>query len=82
VPTLLVVGPYRFFIFMGDCAERRHVHVNGGGGGEAKIWLEPAVRLAATRGYTRGEISRIVEIVADHRATLAARWDDACGGRR
>ncbi|MEI8334577.1 MAG: DUF4160 domain-containing protein, partial [Chloroflexota bacterium] len=54
VPTLLVVGPYRFFIFMGDCAERPHVHVEGGGGGEAKVWLEPSVRLAATRGYTRG----------------------------
>ena len=82
VPTLLVVGPYRFFIFMGDCAERPHVHVEGGGGGEAQVWLEPSVRLAATRGYTRGEILRIIEIVADHRVTLAARWDDACGGRR
>ena len=82
MPTLLVVGPYSFFIFMGGCAERPHVHVEGGGGGEAKVWLEPSVRLAATRGYTRGEILRIIEIVADHRVTLAARWDDACGGRR
>jgi hypothetical protein len=82
VPTLLVVGPYRFFIFMGDCAERRHVHVNGGGGGEAKIWLEPVVGLAATRGYTRTEMSGVVEIVADHRLTLVARWDAACGGSR
>ena len=82
MPTLLVVGPYHFFIFMGDCAERRHVHVNGGGGGEAKIWLEPVVGLAATKGYTRTEMSRVVEIVADHRLTLVARWDAACGGSR
>jgi hypothetical protein len=36
-PTLLVVGPYRSFILMGDCAGRRHLHVKGGGGdGEAE----------------------------------------------
>ena len=82
MPTLLVVGPYHFFIFMGERAERRHVHVNGGGGGEAKVWLEPVVGPAATRGYTRMEMSRVLEIVVDHRLTLVARWDAACGGSR
>ena len=80
MPTLLVVGPYRFFIFMGDCAERRHLHVKGGGGGEAKVWLDPAVSVAANKGYSGHEIVRIVEIVQEHRTTLVARWSAVCGG--
>ena len=82
MPTLLVVGAYRFFIFMGDCAERRHAHVKGGSGGEAKIWLDPTVGFAANTGYTAREIARILEIARDHRTTLVARWGDVCGGER
>ncbi len=40
MPTLLRAGPYRLFIFMADCVEPRHVHVEGNGG-LAKFWLEP-----------------------------------------
>jgi uncharacterized protein DUF4160 len=47
MPTVLRVGPYRFFFYASDRAEPVHVHVEGGDG-SAKFWLAP-VRLHATR---------------------------------
>jgi hypothetical protein len=64
VPTLLRVGPYRFFMVMFDCVERPHIHVRGGSAGEAKLWLAPSVSLATTWGYTPAELARIKLIVA------------------
>ena len=81
MPTLLRVGPHTFFIVLHDCAEPRHVHVKGGGRGEAKFWLEPAVEQAATRGYTGRELLRIERQIRDHRAALIRRWNEACEGK-
>jgi Domain of unknown function (DUF4160) len=47
MPTVLRVGPYRFFFYASDRAEPVHVHVEGGDG-SAKFWLAP-VRLHASR---------------------------------
>lgn len=77
MPTLPVIGPYRFFIVMGDCAEPRHVHVKGGGDGEVKVWLEP-VELAASKGYTRLRIERILALVRENRGVLILRWNEEC----
>ncbi len=66
---------------MGDCAEPRHVHVKGGGGGEAKVWLDPDVELAANKGYTPREMSRVLTIVRENRAALVSRWDQECAGQ-
>lgn len=79
MPTLLEVGPYKFFIVMKDCEERRHVHVKGGGNGEAKFWLEANVELAANQGYTAREIGRIARLVRENLATLIGRWNEECG---
>jgi len=57
MPTLLRAGPYRLFIFMYDCSELRHVHVEGDDG-LAKFWLQP-VSLASNLGYSPRELNRI-----------------------
>ncbi|HEY5471762.1 MAG TPA: DUF4160 domain-containing protein [Candidatus Limnocylindrales bacterium] len=80
MPTLLRIGPHTFFIVLHDCAKRRHVHVKGGGRGEAKYWLDPVVEQAATRGYTGRELSRLERQIRDHRGALVRRWDEACEG--
>lgn len=82
MPTLLEVGPYKFFIVMRDCEERKHVHVKGGGGGEAKLWLEPGVGIAANQGYTQREIGRIELLVREHLETLIKRWNEECAKAR
>jgi hypothetical protein len=78
VPTLLRVGPYRFFMVMFDCFERPHIHVRGGSIGEAKFWLSPSVSLANASGYTRPEIERIQGIVTRNAEVLLERWVQTC----
>jgi hypothetical protein len=40
MPTVLRVGPFRFFFYAGDGAEPPHVHVERDDS-EAKFWLDP-----------------------------------------
>ena len=65
---------------MNDRAERKHIHVTGGGNGDAKIRLEPFLELAAVNGYTRREMNRIRSVAREHHETLIQRWIDECEG--
>jgi len=77
MPTLLRAGPYRVFIFMADCVERRHVHVDGADG-LAKVWLEP-VSVADHLGYSPRQLFRIRSIVDRQREMLVQSFDAVCG---
>jgi hypothetical protein len=72
MPTILRVGRFRFFFYSGDRAEPVHVHVEAGNG-TAKFWLNP-VRLAASRGLARHELSRLQQLVVDHRDIFVRAW--------
>jgi hypothetical protein len=74
MPTVLRVGPYRFFFYAGEGAEPPHVHVEHGDG-EAKFWLDP-VRLERSRGFGRRELGRLRKLVAAHLAELLGSWDE------
>lgn len=56
MPTVLRVGPYRFFLYSGDGAEPSHIHVERDDK-EAKYWLNP-IRLAQNRGFTKKRTAR------------------------
>ena len=64
MPTVLVVGPYRFFFYAGDGDEPQHIHVERGGN-VAKFWLDP-IRLQNSGGFNRTEINRIQKIISKH----------------
>jgi hypothetical protein len=68
MPTVLRVGPFRFFFYAGDGGEPPHVHVERDDC-EAKFWLDP-VRLERSRGFRRKEINRIRALVEEHREQL------------
>lgn len=74
MPTVLRVGPFRFFFYAGDGDEPPHVHVERDDW-EAKFWLDP-VRLERSRGFRRKEINRIRESVAEHREQLLESWNE------
>ena len=76
MPTLLRAGSYRLFMFMADCVERHHVHIEGNDG-EAKFWLKP-VSLAEDVGYSPRELHRIRRIAANHRSVLADAIEGIC----
>ncbi len=74
MPTVLRIGPYRFFFYAGDRGEPPHVHVERDRC-EAKFWLEP-VRLEWSYGFGRGEINSVHDLVVQHRVELLESWHE------
>lgn len=74
MPTLLTVGPYRFFCYAGDRGEPPHVHVERDKD-EAKFWLDP-IRIQSNRGFSRTEINRIQKLIEEHQEQLLAGWHE------
>jgi hypothetical protein len=77
MPTVLRVGPYRFFFYSGDAMEPPHVHVER----ErfiAKLWLDP-IRLHNSGGFQRHELNRIHDIVEEHQEDLLRSWHEYFG---
>ena len=77
MPTVMRIGPYRFFFYSGDSSEPPHIHVERDGR-VAKFWLDP-VRLAKSGGLGRSELREIEELVADNSAALVEAWNEYFG---
>jgi hypothetical protein len=77
MPTILRIGPYRFFFYAGDSAETAHIHVERDDN-IAKFWLDP-VRLNVTGGFRRVEIRKIFKLVNSHQQELLEAWHEYFG---
>lgn len=77
MPTILRVGPYRFFFYLGDRSEPKHVHVEREDN-IAKFWIDP-VRLQKSGGFSRSEITRIMNIIDEHNEQIMEAWDEYFG---
>lgn len=77
MPTVLRVGPYRFFFYAGDRNEPPHVHIERDDN-VAKFWLAPP-RLQEAGGFNRKEINRIERIIEDHQEQLMDSWNEYFG---
>jgi Domain of unknown function (DUF4160) len=77
MPTVLRVGPYRFFCYAGDCGEPPHVYVEAGGKAPAKFWLDP-VRLSVAGGFSPRELREIERIIRANERMLLEAWNDFC----
>lgn len=77
MPTVLRIGPFRFYFFSHEPNEPPHIHVDRG---EAtmKVWLDP-VEAARSRGFRAHEINDVVGMVEQHRARLLEAWHDYFG---
>jgi len=74
MPTVSIIGPYRFFFYAGDRNEPAHIHVERESN-LAKFWLDP-LRLQSSRGFNRREINRIWRIVEENRELFMRNWDE------
>ena len=74
MPTVLRIGPYRFFFYAGDRDEPEHTHVERDDQ-VAKFWLDP-VRLQRSGGFGSSEISRIQKLIEDNREDLIRSWNE------
>ena len=77
MPTVLVIGPYRFIFFSSDAPEPVHIHVRRDKQ-LAKFWLEP-ISLAKDRGFNERELRQIAQLVIDHQQDLVEAWHDYFG---
>ena len=72
MPTVLRVGPYRFYFFSHETTEPPHVHVDRDAL-SAKFWLVP-VSLARNLGLSAVELRKVQSLVVEHQETLLDAW--------
>jgi len=73
MPTILRIGPYRFFFFSRETGEPAHIHIEAGEK-EAKIWLAN-IRLAMSYGFRPHEITELLALVKEHKEFLLEAWN-------
>jgi hypothetical protein len=74
MPTVLIIGPYRFFFYSGDQDEPPHIHVEHDNH-TAKFWLQP-VRLQNSGGFKPKELNRIQTLVEENQARFLEEWNE------
>jgi hypothetical protein len=74
MPTILYIGPYRFFFYSSDSTEPPHIHVERDDN-KGKFWLNP-VRLQSSGGFSRKEINQIQRLVEENQADFLRRWNE------
>ena len=78
MPTVLNIGPYRFFFYAGDKDEPQHIHIERDAK-IAKFWLDP-VRLQNSGGFSRKEINQMQKIIQEHQIYLMENWNEYFSG--
>lgn len=80
MPVVFRFEKYTFFFYSneGEPREPMHVHVRSAGA-EAKIWLEPTIGIADSRGFNAKELSVIIRQVIDNREIIRRAWNEHFG---
>jgi hypothetical protein len=74
MPTVLRVGPYRFFFYSEEGSEPPHVHIVAAER-RAKFWLTP-IDLTWNDGFRTGELKIIEEIITANLNLFLEAWND------
>ncbi len=80
MPTVLIVGPYRFFFYANEGNEPAHIHV-ARDRALAKFWLHEA-SLANSSGFNAVELTKLLSIVKDHRTKFMEAWNGFAATKR
>jgi hypothetical protein len=72
MPTVLWIGPYRFFFYSRENQEPPHIHVERDDN-VAKYWLEP-VALSSNHGFRSHELTQVRTLVIQHREQFLEAW--------
>ena len=72
MPTVLRLGPYRFYFYSHEPNEPPHVHIDRDKD-SAKFWLEP-VGLARNLGFNAKELRKLQRLVENHQDMLLEAW--------
>jgi hypothetical protein len=77
MPTVLRIGPYRFYSYSHEPNEPSHIHVDRDDS-SAKFWLKP-VALARNFGFSPRELRRLQALVMEHQTVFQEAWDGYFG---
>jgi len=73
MPTVLRIGPYRFYFYSHEPNEPPHIHIDRDNL-SAKFWLEP-VQLARNLGFSAKDLRKIERMIVDHHQELQEKWN-------
>ncbi|HUP62413.1 MAG TPA: DUF4160 domain-containing protein [Thermoanaerobaculia bacterium] len=74
MPTIKVIGQFRFFFSSSDGSEPPHVHVEHEGR-VGKFWLDP-VKLSKAGHLAEHQLRQIERLVISHRVEFIKAWHD------
>jgi Domain of unknown function (DUF4160) len=77
MPTVLRVGPYRFYFYSHEPNEPSHIHIDRDSD-SAKFWLEE-VSLAKSIGFSAKELKTLQALVTKHQEILLEAWHEYFG---
>lgn len=79
MPTILRLGPYRFYFWSHEGNEPPHIHVDRERF-SAKFWLQP-VALSKNLGFRAHELKNLEAIITEHQTELLEAWHGRPGRR-
>ncbi len=74
MPTILRIGPYRFFFYSNERGEPPHIHIQRERS-LAKFWLNP-VALASSTRFPPKDIRELNKLVEANRKELLEAWNE------
>ena len=74
MPTICIIGPYRFYFYSHEPNEPPHIHVDRDKF-SAKFWLEE-VSLAKNLGFLQKELNLLYTLVTKHRKQFLDKWNE------
>ncbi|MFY0665518.1 MAG: DUF4160 domain-containing protein [Natronospirillum sp.] len=78
MPTIMRIGPYRFFFYSNESGEPAHIHIQR----EqmlAKFWLKP-VTLASSIRFPPKELRKLESLVVENKDTFLEAWNEYFSG--
>jgi hypothetical protein len=77
MPTVMRLGPFRFFFYSNEDGEPVHIHIRRDRM-LAKFWLTPVVLASSTR-FPAEELKRLEAMVTENREILLEAWNEHFG---
>ena len=74
MPTILRIGPYRFFFFSEESGEPVHIHVIREQT-EAKFWIKPNVSIANNDGFAQHELRKVMRLFEENKELIEHEWN-------
>lgn len=77
MPVVFRYRGFRFFFYSNEGSPREPVHIHvRGSGGEAKIWLKPAVTVANSSGFDARTLAELVRVVENNSELIERSWHE------